>query len=93
MTYDKRETLKDWRNKNFIILGKDDSLMLMNFENILREVLWKERPYQQNNNNDDTDDDDNNDFNFQRHLLYINVDCLWPMFNFVIAVVVILRKY
>jgi hypothetical protein len=45
---------------------KDDSLILLNFENILREVLWKERPYQQNNN-DDTDDDDNNDFNFQRH--------------------------
>ena len=71
---------------------KDDSLILLNFENILREVLWKERPYKKNNN-DVTDDDDNNDFNFQRHLLYINVDCLWPMFNLVIAVVVILRKY
>ena len=85
--------LKIEKRNNFTILEKDDSLILLNFENILREVLWKERPYQQNNNNDDTDDDDNNDFNFQRHLLYINVDCLWPMFNFVIAVVVILRKY
>jgi hypothetical protein len=66
--------------------------MLLNFENILREVLWKERPYKKNNN-DDTDDDDNNDFNFQRHLLFIRADCLWPMLNFVIAVVVILRKY
>jgi hypothetical protein len=32
-------------------------------------------------------------FNFQRHPLYIHADCLLPMFNFVIAVVVILRKY
>jgi hypothetical protein len=48
-------------------------------------------PYKKKTNNDDTDDDDNNDFNFQRHLLYINVDCLWPMLNLAIAVVVILK--